>query len=76
MHAMLCHLVCSHQDKVIFPLDFSSILEIYEKVQIHGSQSEMLSLVLKKKKKKKNFVIFQKVLTSRTCFHLPGRHRR
>ena len=53
MHAMLCHLVCSHQDKVIFPLDFSSILEIYEKVQIHGSQSEMLSLVLKKKKKKR-----------------------
>ena len=51
MHAMLCHLVCSHQDKVIFPLDFSSILEINEKVQIHGSQSEMLSLVLKKKKK-------------------------
>ena len=37
MYAVLCHLVCSHQDKMILHLDFSRLHEIYEKVNIHGS---------------------------------------
>ena len=48
---MLCHLVCSHQDKVIFPLDFQVFLKFMKKLKSMEARVKFFLFLLKKKKK-------------------------